>query len=152
MPEIRILKYEKMNPHVNDARLDYDDDKHIYYIDGVKADISVSGFVHLHFTPFESKIVIANILKSKRMNDVTYDYYGMNENQIKAEWIERARLGTILHYDIESIYNEEPYDNNTIEFQYFLNFYRDHSYLEVYRTEWRIFSKKANLAGIINTN
>ena len=150
MPEIRILKYEKLNPHVLDSRLTYDDDKHIYYIDGVKTDISVSGFVHHHFTPFDNRLVISNILNSKKMLDPSYDYYGMNAEQIKAEWEERARLGTILHYDIESIYNDESFDNNSIEFQYFLNFYKDYSYLEVYRTEWRIFSKRANIAGTID--
>lgn len=150
MPEVRVLKYELLNPHLNDSRLTYNDEDHEYFIDGVKVEISVSGFAGLHFSEFVDDIVIGNILKSKKMLDPTYEYYGLNAEQIKESWEHRAHLGTILHYDIESFYNGEPYNNTTQEFQFFLNFYRDYSYLTPYRTEWRIFSKAANIAGTID--
>lgn len=150
MPEIRVLKLEKLNPHRNDPRLLYNDETHTYYIDGIKAEISVSGFVHKLFKPFEKEIAIDNILRSRKMTDPTYEYYGLTREQIKEQWIQRADLGTVLHYDIESFYNGEKYSNSTIEFQYFLNFQRDHSYLEPFRTEWRIFSKRCDIAGTID--
>lgn len=150
MPEIRVLKYELLNPHINDSRLKYNDEEHKYFIDDIPVEISVSGFVHSLFKPFIDEVVIGNILRSSKIKDPAYEYYNMNAIQIKQSWVERARLGTVLHYDIESFYNNEPYENNTVEFQYFLNFYRDFSYLTVYRTEWRIFCKKANIAGTID--
>jgi hypothetical protein len=150
MPEIRVLKYELQNPHVRDSMLQYDDEKHTYCVNGMKMNISVSSFTHIHFSPFIDSVAISNILSSEKMLCPTYEYYGMNAVDIKNEWKKRAELGTILHYDIESFYNGEFCENSSIEFQYFMNFVRDYSYLEVYRTEWRIFSEKVSIAGTID--
>lgn len=150
MPEVRILKYELLNINAKDKRLTYNDEEHKYYIDGNAVELSVSQFVHTLFKPFEQNIVINNILKSKKMNDPNYEYFGMNATQIKQSWVDRAELGVKLHYDIESFYNDENYDNVSIEFQYFINFFRDFSYLQVYRSEWKIFCEKVDIAGTID--
>ncbi|MDR3141753.1 MAG: hypothetical protein LBU37_08530 [Tannerellaceae bacterium] len=62
---------------------------------------------------------------------------------------EAKRLGTCLHQQIEKYYLNQPLDEETEEFHFFLRFTRDHP-MTPYRTEWRIFDEEHNLAGTID--
>ena len=81
-------------------------------------------------------------------------YYGKSANEIKEEWKkngeEVSMLGTKMHFDIECYYNKCKFQNNSIEFKYFMNFVNDHSYLVPFRTEWMIWDEEFKLAGSID--
>ena len=132
--------------HPFDDRVKFLDEGHIYWIDGSSKDlISCTTFIHSFFEDFNSDQIIKNILKScKYKNDPDYKYYGMSYLDIKNQWLENGRVaseaGTEMHADIEHFYNDLEVENDSPEFEQFLQFYEDHSDLEIYRTEWMIFS------------
>ena len=41
-----MLKLEKINKHVRDERIVFDEEPHIYYVDGKSDNISVTTFIH----------------------------------------------------------------------------------------------------------
>ena len=144
---------EELNKHVFDARISFVDEGHIYYVDGQsKGIISCTTFIHKFFGQFNPTQVIQQIQKSsKYRTDPTYKYYGKSTEDIKEEWRMTAVLGTQLHYMIELYYNnlEVEYDDQS-GFEQFLLFQHDHETMEIYRTEWRIFSDTLKISGSID--
>ena len=145
-----------INKHSLDDRVKFRDEGHVYWIDGSSKDlISSTTFIHSFFDDFNSDQIIKNILKSdKYKNDPSYKYYGMSYLEIKNQWLENGRLaseaGTAMHADIENFYNDLEVENDSLEFKQFLNFYQDHSDLEIYRTEWMIFSDLLKITGSVD--
>ena len=41
-------------------------------------------------------------------------------------------------------------ENDSIEYNYFMNFYEDNSHLEPFRTEWMVWDSELRLAGSID--
>lgn len=143
------------NKHPFDERIKFQDEGHKYWIDGNDKDlISSTTFIHTFFGHFDSEKMINNILKSKKYNDPDYKYYKMTGEEIKKQWDDsgfNARTeGTKMHKDIEDFYNEIEVDNESEEFEQFLKFYKDHEDLEIYRTEWLIFSDLLKITGSID--
>lgn len=143
------------NKHPYDERIKFQDEGHKYWIDGNDKDlISSTTFIHTFFDHFDSEKMINNILKSKKYNEPDYKYYKMSAEQIKKQWDDsgfNARTeGTKMHKDIEDFYNEIEVENDSEEFQQFLKFYKDHENLEIYRTEWLIFSDLLKITGSID--
>lgn len=137
---------------INDI-VEFDEPNHKYKFRDHEFSISVTGFTHEHFPEFIEEEAIQGILKSSKMQDPSYEYYGMNAIDIKNHWGKGKELGTILHAQIEDYYNGKPKsfeEVGTIEYRYFLNFARDFSYINPYRTELRIFSLDLDLAGSID--
>ena len=147
-----------------DSRITFLEEPHIYLIDGKEDPLlqSVTQFVHTFFSHFDADQVIKNMMNSK--NWTTSKYYGKTPNEIKLEWDvirdEAALAGTKMHLAIEQFYNslidptiplEQDEDViNSVEYQYFEIFFKDHSHLVPFKTEWRIFDEKVKIAGSID--
>jgi ATP-dependent exoDNAse (exonuclease V) beta subunit len=54
-----------------------------------------------------------------------------------------------MHADIEHYYKNEPYENNSKEFEQFLEFAGQH-YLRPYRSEWRVYNEDKKIVGTID--
>ena len=142
------------NKHPRDNSITFDEEPHIYTIDGDSTFMSVTTWVHTHFEPFNADKIIANMMKSRHWHN--NKYYGKTPCQIKGEWEqnrdESADAGTKLHYDIECYYNNcYNNKNNSIEFEYFKNFQKDiGSKMIPYRTEWMVYHEGYRMAGSID--
>ena len=78
----------------------------------------------------------------------------MKAKEIKDLWELNGKtardLGTLLHEDIEKYYNNLEVNNDTVEYEYFINFINDNKDLKIYRTEWYIFSEIHRITGSID--
>lgn len=157
-----------LNPHERDSNIHFEAGPHIYTIhDGNENDVadgnkknkkytSVTTWNHQHFSKFDSDAIITSMMNSKNWSKSIY--YGKTREEIKQEWDnkrdEAAQAGTKLHYDIECYYNNNPVKNNSIEYQYFIDFIEatnnTPSPLKPYRTEWMIYHEDLLLAGSID--
>jgi len=141
------------NKHPYDERIRFQEKGHKYWIDNNNENIvSATTYIHTFFSQFNEQKVIENIQKkSEYLNDPEYKYYKLSAKQIKALWEESRNLGTNLHKNIENHLNEEELSSSaSIEFQYFINFLKDHSTWKIYRTEWLIFAEMLRLTGSID--
>jgi len=135
-----------------DNHITFDEGPHIYTIDGDSNYTSVTTLNHSHFEEFNADEIIDRMMKSRKWPNSPYN--GMTKDEIKKQWSDNGKqassLGTKLHYDIECFYNNMTVHNESIEYQYFKNYYEDHKHMEPYRTEWMIYDKKLKLAGSID--
>lgn len=139
------------NKHPFDERIRFQEKGHKYWIDNNNENIiSATTYIHTFFSEFDEQKIIDNIQKKKEYtSDPDYKYYNMTKEQIKNSWDESRNLGTSLHKDIENYLNNETY-NNSPEFNFFLNFTKEHPTWSIYRTEWLIFSEVLKLTGSID--
>lgn len=148
----------KLNAHERDKFIEFDEGPHIYTVRGERGYTSVTTWNHSHFSHFDADATIAKILASPNMSKPTYKYYGMTADQIKKMWDanrdQAAGSGTQMHYDIECFWNKMPVKNDSVEFNYFLNFERDfrekNPGVEAYRTEWMVYYEELKLSGSID--
>ena len=108
---VDVTYLAKINTHERDARIVFDEEPHLYYIDGsTEGYTSVTTYVHSHFESFDADKIIANMMKSKNWKN-NEKYYGKTPEQIKQEWQDNcdkaAADGTRMHYVIECFYNEK---------------------------------------------
>ena len=143
----------KMNPHERDNHIEFDEPTHVYTIDGDSNYMSVTTFNHSNFEHFNADKIIANMMNSKYWHK--NKYYGQTADEIKAGWDANrdnaSAAGTAMHLDIEKFYNEVAVSNDSIEFQYFMNFwdkYKDK--LKPWRTEMMVWDSEYRLAGSID--
>ena len=149
-----MLLSEK-NKHPLDKRIKFQDEGHRYWIDGDDKDLTSSTtYIHTFFNHFDADKVIKGILKSAKYKDPSYEYYGMSHSHIKNKWETSGKdasgKGTKMHKDIEDFYNGVNIKNDSPEFKYFLDFYKDHKHLKIFRTEWLIFSEIHRITGSID--
>jgi len=145
----------KKNPHPRDADITFEEGPHLYTVYGKQGYTSVTTLVHQHFPHFDADAIAQKCADHPtKRHDPTYKYYGMTKDQIVAAWTENGRIasgsGTLMHANIESYYNEEHVDDDSIEFGYFRQFVRDHAHLVAYRTEWVVFYEEYMLTGSID--
>lgn len=151
---MNINYLKNKNPHKLDSSINFIEEGHIYTIsDEPKISYtSVTTWIHSLFSKFDSDAIIKNMMNSKEWTN--NKYYGYSSSEIKSIWetnrCKSAYEGTKLHNDIERFYNNLSISNETIEFKFFLDFFKDYSYLEPYRTEMLIFCKELRLAGAID--
>jgi hypothetical protein len=155
MPARPVPDYlAKKNAHRRDEFITFDEGPHIYTVHGKQGFTSVTTWNHSHFPHFDSDGIIDNILKSPRMKDPTYKYYGMTREDIHKSWDTNrdsaACSGTNMHYDIECYYNGMSVKNDSVEFQWFKRFVKDFPELVAYRTEWMIYHEELKLSGSID--
>jgi hypothetical protein len=100
----------------------------------------------------------------------------MTPEQIKAQWDTNKEsvsgAGTDMHFEIECFNNSskrfrfdytnaeladiyianegENLPNKPLEWQYFINFVKDHPHLKPYRTEWVVFNEDIKISGSID--
>lgn len=143
---------KKKNFHPRDKRIKFYEGPHLYTIDGEGGYTSVTTWNHSHFQDFNADNIIANMMKSK--NWPKSKYYGMTPVEIKKKWDcnrdEASSAGTKMHFDIECFYNGLNVTNESIEFEYFKQFYNDYKHLIPYRTEWEVFHEELKFSGSID--
>ena len=147
------------NYHPRDDRITFYEPTHTYTIDGSsKGIISGTGFLHQFFGHFDAKKTIKKMMTSPKWPQSKY--YGMTADQIEKQWSDSGKdastKGTAMHLAIEQFLNGAtdailPEVAETCEYQYFLNFWRDHGEdLEPWRAEWSVFSEEHMLCGQID--
>lgn len=144
----------KENAHDRDQNIIFDEGPHIYTVFGELGYTSVTTWVHHHFDVFDGPAVVENIMKSKKMLDPTYKYYGKTREEILEGWKKNgdsaSTKGTKLHYDIECFYNGWKVENDSIEYGFFQKFVQDYPHLKPYRTEWVVYYDELKLSGSID--
>jgi hypothetical protein len=153
----------KKNEHPRDLFIkfyeNYNGRNHVYLIDGIEGHpTSVTTLIHNHFPKFDGPAIIEKYYY-KWQRDPSSKYYGKSKQQIENQWeedrVKASSLGTIMHRDIELFFNEElEKEPETVEFQYFKNFWndlkRDKPDFNIYRTEWLVWNKTGKIAGSID--
>lgn len=143
------------NAHPRDEFITFEEGPHIYTVCGERGTYtSVTTWNHGHFPHFDNTSILDTIMKSKRMADPTYKYYGMTREQIQAMWDANrdgaASSGTNMHFDIECYFNGLEVKNESVEFAYFMKFVADFPDLKPYRTEWMVYYEELKLSGSID--
>ena len=140
---------------------------------------SVTTWIHSHFPKFDSDSIIDSMMKGKNWKE-GHKYWGKTKEDIKQMWNKNSssvsEAGTNMHYEIECFMNnnqiiqpiythkelyenyilqntentKEKYLNESLEWQYFIEFVKDHPDLKPYRTEWIIYEEDLKLAGSID--
>ena len=117
---------KKKNVHERDANISFKEEGHEYTVCGKKGFTSVTTWIHTLFEKFDADKIINNMMKSSKWSE--NKYYGMTKSEIKELWNkngqEASSAGTRLHYDIECTYNDMQVTNDSIEYAYFLEFYK----------------------------
>ena len=163
-----------LNKHPRDDRIQFQEEGHIYTVDGSRAGwVSCTKFLHEFFSEFDADAVIAKMMNSH--NWPNSKYFGMTPEQIKKQWSDKAtassQAGTRMHLDIEHLYNAMPASGFTLqeavkglildnwspvqgpEWDYFCNFQISHverNNLVPFRTEWLVFDPEHKLTGSID--
>ena len=150
------------HPHERDARIFFDEEPHIYYVDSKAIGCSVTTLVHRFFPKFEPDTIIHRMMNGRNWNS-SNKYYGMTPDEIKQTWEnlgkEATTEGTKLHKSIEVYYNNmhsnpsfclPSDDEQSDEYKMFLNFAKEHTHLKPYRTEWEVFDETSDIAGSID--
>lgn len=151
---IMALTLKDTNRHERDAGIVFDEEPHVYYVNGQTDNISVTTLVHKYFPKFDADAIVSRMMRSK--NWCNSKYYGKTADEIKEEWrlsgVDACTQGTYMHKSIELFYNGNPVtDNDTPEYRMFMDFHRDHAdKLEAYRTEWEVYDEEYKLAGSID--
>lgn len=164
------------NAHSRDKYITFFEEGHKYIV-LFEPDVkytSVTTWNHEHFSQFNADEVIKNMMKGKSWKE-GHKYWGLSADQIKALWDNNkgsvSQAGTDLHYQIECFHNESSlqqldysnadlyelylkkgnkFKNNSVEWDYFIHFVKDHSHLKPYRTEWIIYHEEARISGSID--
>jgi len=110
--------------------------------------IRVTSLIKKWFNIFDEDEIIYKMLCSEKCDDDS-------KEQITKKWKKKRDNGTLLHAKIEEYllnHGKIPLLNKDIdiEFQYFLNFMKKHSDLEMYETEKHIFSKDKKVQGTLD--
>lgn len=160
------LKLELENPHPRDKNITFDEGPHVYYVLGADCVYtSVTAVVHNMFEPFESQSIAEKMVENEKFQkDRRYaDYRSMTKNCTSKQEIidviisswdrkkeEAAELGTKLHGDCESFYNDIEVHNESTEFQYFLHYAETKEKLGwiPYRTEIKIYNSEHRICGM----
>ena len=67
---------KNINLHERDKYIEFDEPSHTYTIKGDSNYTSVTTWNHSHFAHFDADAIIDKMLKSEKMKDPTYKYYG----------------------------------------------------------------------------
>ena len=153
LDSFNINYLKNKNSHENDKETSLDEETHIYNIQGEYDFTSMTTFIHSLFNSFDADKIITNMMSSK--NWVNSKYYGMTREEIKDLWDKNknnaSENGTKMHLNIEKFYNGANIIDESVEWLYFMKFYKDYNHLlEPYRTEWIVYDKQLKLAGSID--
>ena len=164
------------NAHPRDKHIQFFEEGHKYVIltePHVKY-TSVTTWNHSHFPHFDADEVINNMMKGKGWKE-GHKYWGLTPQQIKDQWNSNkdavAGAGTNMHFEIEC-FNNDPrfniaysnkelyemymadnktcHDSTSLEWQYYINFIKDHPHLKPYRTEWLVYNEDVKISGSID--
>ena len=162
------------NCHERDPFIQFFEEDHKYVItnDPENKYTSVTTWNHSHFPIFNANLIIKNMMKGKNWKE-GHKYWGLTAEEIKKQWSSNSSAvsgaGTDLHFEIECFMNNpsiyeykhtDLYDSyltlsssnetKAIEWDYFINFIKDHPELKPYRTEWTIYDEDLKISGSID--
>jgi ATP-dependent exoDNAse (exonuclease V) beta subunit len=165
------------NCHERDQYIKFFEEDHKYVItnDPNNKYTSVTTWNHSHFPVFNANLIIKNMMRGKNWKE-GHKYWGLSAEEIKQQWSSNSSAvsgaGTDLHFEIECFMNNpdlesgfkkgykhadlhEAYLQNpkaieVIEWDYFINFVKDHPELKPYRTEWTIYDEDLKISGSID--
>lgn len=158
------------NCHDRDQYIQFFEEDHKYVItnDPENKYTSVTTWNHSHFPVFNANLIIKNMMKGKNWKE-GHKYWGLSAEEIKKQWSNNSSAvsgaGTDLHFEIECFMNNpcaEEYKHidlynaylqnstETLEWEYFINFIKDHPELKPYRTEWTIYDEDLKISGSID--
>lgn len=168
-----------LNKHPRDDRIQFEEETHVYTIDGIRAGwTSCTGFLHNFFGHFDADAVIAKMMRSPKWPESKY--FGKTSEEIKKGWSDKgsasSAAGTRMHLDIERFYNglplvwdgpnNRPVDvdsglrgleldgwapNSGVEWSYFCDYQtKIGAKFLPYRTEWLVFDDEHKVAGSID--
>jgi hypothetical protein len=160
-----------LHPHARDAAIHFNEDSHVYTINGQRVPESVSGFWARFFPEFDAEAVIAKnfanwstVPTSPYFRLIHYLKHsrGFNEQEAQAEiaryWrqhgLNSAQHGTNLHRAIEYHLNGMVADIiPQPEFGLFEKWFAQTKERlgTPYRTEWSLYSEEAALAGQLDS-
>lgn len=153
-PDNNRLKLK--NGHERDKNIQFYEEGHIYDINGDRSFTSVTSIVSQFYEHFNADKIIDKILKKN--SDPSHKYYNMTKEEIKKMWDDNrddaATKGTIMHFNIESYYNENTVDYSLIEIKHhFSNYQRN--FVEPrkwvpYRTEMLVYDEDIKISGSID--
>lgn len=163
------------NAHPRDKHIKFFEEDHKYIID-LEPEVkytSVTTWIHEHFEKFEADKIIKKMMSGSRWKE-GHKYWGMTPEQITSQWNSNrdavSGAGTDLHFEIECFNNDTRFTSYTnkvlvenymsenglklfekpLEWQYFINFVKDHPELKPYRTEWTVFNEDVKISGSID--
>lgn len=136
------FEYNKRNKHYRDSYISFDEDTHLYKVDGVILQ-SVTNFVKGCFPEFDAEFFAKK--KAAYMGKTTQEVLDMWEQKGR----ESRELGTELHKKIENYYQGILSIDDDKTFNLFKMF-ADKIELKPYRTEWAVYDLKHNIAGTID--
>lgn len=145
-----------------DERISFQEEGHIYLLDGTRQLIPVSSVYSRYFKPFDSDYWAER--KARTMP--------ITAKQLKEQWecngLMASFTGTHMHKQIEDYLNGDKYmapmcrftydgecihENKIIhidkEIEYFLRFVKEVDFTP-FRTEWRVFDEELGIAGTID--
>jgi ATP-dependent exoDNAse (exonuclease V) beta subunit len=163
--------------HPRDKHIQFFEEDHKYIVD-LEPDTkytSVTTWVHEHFEKFDPDKVIEKMITGPNWKK-GHKYWGMTPDEIKKQWNTNkdsvSGAGTDMHFEIECFNNSstrfrgdytnadlahlymanegEKLPNKPLEWQYFINFVKDHPDLKPYRTEWVVFNEDIKISGSID--
>lgn len=151
----RLLQH--LNPHPLDSRIVFFEHGHVYTVDGVPTLGSVTSLVQAFCESFDADLAIQKMMGGRNWPRPEYlraDGSPMNEDDIKADWKDRGRLGanqgTWIHHLLELHLNRVSVREQIPEMELFFKFLATLRGYSAYRTEWEIFGVEENLAGSID--
>ena len=167
------------NSHNRDQYIQFFEEDHKYVItnDPNNKYTSVTTWNHSHFPIFNANLIIKNMMRGKNWKE-GHKYWGLTAEEIKQQWSSNSSAvsgaGTDLHFEIECFMNnpdlesglkgnkgykhadlyeaylQDPKTIEVVEWDYFINFVKDHPELKPYRTEWTIYDEDLKISGSID--
>ena len=149
---------KRANRHERDSLINFYAFRHLYFVDGQGGFTSVTTFNSSMFEEFNGDLMASGSMKKAAREQTPYT--GMTKQEILQQWEDNrndaSARGTVMHEEIEWFYNGYdtfsylPIETLKTELRYFMQFYRNHSHLRAYRTEWFIYDLELKLAGSID--
>jgi hypothetical protein len=166
---LRRLAVENRHPH--DDRVVFDEDLHVYFVDGARYPTSVSGVVHQFFPSFDAAACVDKYYDKWRSDKQSryYQFIAYLENvlqlpthaakaEIALNWNSSGKKasgdGTATHLAIELDLNCDPVapeHKASVEFQQYEAWRLTHPTWVPYRTEWSVFDESTLLCGQIDS-
>ena len=153
----------EQNPHFRDCRIEFNEERHEYLIDGCKiAPRSTTGFLHSFASPWNPQAALRAMKQGRQWNEkraaLEEQGLGIGDTEIMAQWersgqVARCR-GTLLHFHAEMHANgyqiEPPHSKEFSQAMDIFEHLVEHLGLQPYRTEMSVFHCGLRLAGQID--
>ena len=156
LPEEQKGVLEISNPLPLDSVIDFQEEGHKYFVNGVDSKElgykSVTTIIGAFFDHFDGDLAVRMITRSKKhQNDPSYRYYKMSPVEIKNSWKRVTLMGSRMHANAEYYLNRLPVEDDSVEFKMFLDFMNTlPSEIKPFRTELLVIDEEYRIAGSID--